>query len=161
MSGAAGLQAGAAAQGHGHFQLVAQQADDVGHAHRPGVGQTIYIRLANQHGVRTQCDGLEHVGAPADAAIHQHGHLAAHGLGHGGQGLGGGQGGVEGTASVVGDDHARRAAVQRLAGIVGVKNALEQHRQPGGLHQPAHVGPGGGVAQHAIEGAAVDGDCTR
>ena len=70
--GAAGMRGrGAAGQGHGHFQFVAEQAQHMGDTGGAGGGQPVDGGAAQQHGRCAQCQGLEHIGAAVDAAIDQ------------------------------------------------------------------------------------------
>ncbi len=50
------------------------------HALRPGDGEGVDLRAADEHGVGPQRQRLEHIGAPADAAVHQHRHRAGDGV---------------------------------------------------------------------------------
>ncbi len=78
----------------------------------------------------TQSQGFEKVGAAPDASVHQHqGVLAllAHRLHHTGQQLGGGGQGVQYAPTVIADDHACRADLQRLTGVLCLGDAFEQH----------------------------------
>ena len=139
----------AASQRHGHLQLIAQQADHVGHTLRATGGQGLRHRSPDQHATGTQCHGLEHIGAPAYAAIHQHGHGTCHGLRHTGQGHGGGRGGIERAPTVVGHDDPCRPRCHGLRGVGRVQHAFEQNGQAGDGPEPGDVVPGGGLVQRA------------
>jgi len=75
-------------------------------------------RPADQHRPRPQGQGLDHVGAAADAAVHVDLAAVADRGRHLGQGVGGGDHGVELAAAVVGHDHPGRARVQAGQGVV-------------------------------------------
>jgi hypothetical protein len=132
----------AAAQGHGDFQLIAQQAQHVGDAQGAGIGEAEDIGAADQHRVGAEGHGLEHVGAAADAAIHQQRQRCQPRAST-----------MRGSASAVGGacrGCARRgwrrslrppAAACGLAGVVGVEDALEDEGQAGVGLQPGDIVP--------------------
>src|SRR5512135_1835636 len=70
-------EAPATEQCQGPFHLRAQQSERVRHPGLPTGGQAVQRRAADHDAVRTECHGLDHVGAAAETAIDEHAELAA------------------------------------------------------------------------------------
>ena len=101
----------------------------MGHARSPSVGQPVHGRSATSTALAPSAMALEHIGAPADAAIHQHGHGARHGLRHT-ERAGGGRAVSSDAPTVVGnDDQPPRRHGLRWRQLV--QHALEQNGQGG------------------------------
>ncbi len=146
-----------AAHGHGvaelRLELVHVGLDALGAAAVDHVDEG----PADQNAVGAQSQGLEHVHAGADAAVHQDGQLAAHRVHDAGQDLGGGGALVQHPAAVVGDHDALGAGHQGLLGAPDGHDALEDKGLAGHLHHVAQLRHGlaaGGRGQVLQEGQA-------
>ncbi len=105
-------------------------------------GQGVDPRAADQAAAGAEGHGPHHVGAGADAAVHQHRQAVAHRIGDGRKRLDRGQRPVELPPAVVGDDQAVGADLDALAGVVGVENLLDDDGALPPLADPGQVGPG-------------------
>ncbi|CAN4046482.1 2,3,4,5-tetrahydropyridine-2,6-dicarboxylate N-acetyltransferase, partial [Dysosmobacter welbionis] len=148
----------------------------VGAAHSHGVGQLglqlFHIGLdalgtgtvhhgdegpADQHRVRAQGQGLEHVHAGADAAVHQNGHPAAHSVHDGGQHLCGRGALIQHPAAVVGHHDALGPGLQSFLGPGHGHDALDDEgllRHGNDLAQLLHSLAAGGGRHVLQEGQA-------
>ena len=116
----------------------------------------MHIGPADQCGPGPEGQGLQHIGAAADAAIDQHGQVLPDSIDDAWQHLCRGGNGVERAAAVVGDDEGIDVQAQSLSGVGRVQHALEDHGQMCLGLQPGDVIPGGGVVEHVVkEGAAT------
>ena len=112
----------------------------------PATGQAPEDRAADQDGAGAQGEGLEDVGAAADAAVDVDLDPVADRGGDLGEGVGGGDGGVELAAAVVGDHHPGGAGVHAGDRVVGAQDPLDHDREAGAVGQPGDdVGGEGGV----------------
>src|SRR5215207_3877636 len=84
----------AAGEAHGQLEVGDPVLEQLADARLAGEGEGVDVRAADQDGAGAQGDGLEDVGAAADAAVHQHGDAAGEGLDDGGEGVEGGDGAV-------------------------------------------------------------------
>src|SRR5207248_1819204 len=87
-------------------------------------------------------EGLERVGAAADAAIQQYRHFSGDGFEHVGQRFERGDGAIDLAATVVRDEDAVDAVVERARGVVTTDDAFENDRQLRLRAQPGNVVPG-------------------
>ena len=83
-------------------------------------------RAADEAKIRAQCQSLQHVGAAAKAAVHDHRHLVARGFADAGQHAQRRHGAVQLPSAVVGDHHAVQAVLARDAHGVFVDHAFDQ-----------------------------------
>mmetsp|Transcript_96320 Transcript_96320/g.297038 ORF Transcript_96320/g.297038 Transcript_96320/m.297038 type:complete len:308 (+) Transcript_96320:132-1055(+) len=148
-----------AAQAHDHLQLVLQH---VHHAHDAAVAvgsQGVEHGAADATALRTERDGLENVGAPADTAIDEDGKVLLcgtrllqriHDLR---QDLDSRPAGVELAATVVGEHAAGKAGLVGHDGVLPALDALQQHLHLGDGLEPGHVLPAEARVDVAADGA--------
>ena len=109
-------------------------------------------RSAEQNGPGSQRDRLEHVRPAPDAAIEEDRRPIADGIGDRGQCVEGRDRPVKLAAAMVGDDHAGRTLIDRLSRIIGMKDALDDDRQPCRPAEPSQVVPGArGIGEDLAE----------
>ena len=113
------------AHGHGVGQLGFQFVRVDLHALGAASVDHVHKGPPDQHGVRPQGQGLKDVQSGADAAVHQHGHFAAHGVRDGGEHLGGGGALIQHPATVVADHDAGCPGLQGLLRAPDGHDALE------------------------------------
>ena len=128
------------AQCVGHF--VAQQGEHALDTGLPAGGQSPQNGAADQDCGGPQRPGLDHIGAAADTAVHQHHSPAADRVNRPGKHLGGSRIAVELAPTMVGDDHPGSPRVQCGTRIVGMGDPLRHHGQPAQAGQPLDVPPG-------------------
>src|SRR6202043_68215 len=102
---------GEAAKRHRGAKLVSQNAHDLRDSAGTPHCQSPYVRPSDQHRARAQSEGLQHVGAAANAPVEQHGYAPVDGFGHAGQRLNRGGQGIKVTPAVIGNDDACRAMI--------------------------------------------------
>ena len=117
-----------AAHGHGVSQLGLQLFYVDLHAFGTAAVDHVHEGAGDEHRVSAQGQGLEHVHAGADAAVHENGHLAAHGVHDGGEDFCGGGALVQHAAAVVGHHDAAGTGLQGLLCAVYSHDALEDKR---------------------------------
>ena len=120
-----------AAHGHRVAQLAADLFDVGCHALRAVAVDHRHEWAADEHGVRAECQRLEHVRAGADAAVDENLHAAAHSVGNLRQDLGAGRRLTEHAAAVVGHDDCRSARLGGLLRAAHGHDALDDERHAG------------------------------
>ena len=133
--------------------LVAQQAQDMGHARRPRVGQPQTAGCPPAPPMAPSAMALS-TSVPGDAAIHQHRHGAATACTTG-RGDGGGGTGIE-VRPPVGHDEACRAHRHGLARVGGCTPWSKTGRRVMDW-EPGDVVPGGGMVQQAVRNRPLPG----
>jgi len=118
-------------QGKREVDLVAQQPQHAARARFALHRQPPEQRPAQQHGVGTHGERLEHVGATADPAVHEERTATRHGVGHLRERARGRHRRVQLTAPMVGDDHATGAVLECQPGVVAAHHALHINGQRG------------------------------
>jgi hypothetical protein len=116
----------AAGQGHGHFQFVAQQANDMGDAQRTSSSETPKIGSADKYGCSPEGHRDKCIAATTNAAIEQDGHATADTLHDIWQDLQAVYRTSQYATAVVRNHDAIAAEGQRVFCIVRVENAFEQ-----------------------------------
>ena len=106
------LDSAFAAHHHGGFDFVTEDVQHVGYALLSGVAQPPEERPAEHDRLRSEGYGFDDIGAPAYAAVEVDLNVVARGLRDFGEGLDGGDGGVEVAPSVVGDDKGVNAVLR-------------------------------------------------
>ena len=106
-----------------------------------GDGQAVDVGPADRHRVRAARHGLDDVGAVADAGVEQQCRLRADRLADRHEGVEGADRPVDLAAAVVGHHDRVDTGIERLPGIVGVQNTLEDDRQPRPVPQGRQVVP--------------------
>lgn len=96
---------------------------------------------ADESGVRAQSQRLEHIGAAPDAAIDEDGNPIVYCIDDIGQGVERGDGGVELSPAVVGNDQGASAEVESSPRISRVGDTLEDQGQPGAGGEPFERSP--------------------
>ena len=81
------LDARDAAKAHDPVNLAPEDVEDVGHTCLTSHGQAPKLRPADQAGVSTQCQRLDHIDTTPDAAIKENWNSLCHRLGHTGKSI--------------------------------------------------------------------------
>ena len=99
------------------------------------------IGTADKDGARSEREGLQHVGAPTDAAVHVDFGLSPGGLDDFPQHVRRGDCAVELSAAVIRDHDPLRAVCHRQSRVVGRQNSLQHERQRAEISQPVNRFP--------------------
>ena len=126
---------------HDAVDLAAVDLQHLCHAGLARHGQAPELRARDQHRVRPQHEGLDDIGAAPDAAVHQHGHTALHGVDDRRQRFQRTRSTVELPAAVVGDDEPVDTQLDRASRFGRVQHALQQQRPRPLRAQLRHVVP--------------------
>lgn len=119
------------------------------HAFLAGQGQPVEERSADQDGVGSEGQGLQHVGACAHTRVEQDRRPVADGLGDRPQRVEGSHRTVDLPAPVVRDDDAVDAVVEGEPGVVDGHDALQDDRAAPVVAQEREVRPAqSGVGEH-------------
>src|SRR5215210_90766 len=146
----------AARQAHREVEVRDEVLHDLAHPLGSGDPEPIDVRPAEQDRGGAQRQRLERVRAAADAAVEQHRHATVHRLEDARECVEGGDGAIDLATAVVGDDDPVHPSVHRATGVVGVKQPLEQDREPRALAQEGQVLPGQRRARVGVD-EALDG----
>ena len=91
--------------------------------------------------IRAKRDHPHHVKTGPHAAVHQHLHLALDRIGDGRQRPDRGQHAVKLPPAMVADDNAVGTETDRVAGVLRVQDALDDHRALPEIADPFQIGP--------------------
>ena len=127
-----------------HFAL-----EDLERLPRAGLaagGDTVEHGAAEQHEVGAERQGLDDVGAAAEAAVDEHAQPLAHRRDDRRQRLERGERAVELPPAMVGDDDAVGAVARRELCILDREDAFHQQLARPRVAQPGEIGPVGAIA---------------
>src|SRR6266404_8571759 len=118
-------------------EVGAQDFDGAIDAGFSGSGEAVGVGASAEHGFRAEAEGLDDVGAPANASVHQDFGLSVDGLDHLRQGPQRRGNAIELAAAMIGNGNCRRALIDGATRIVPSEDAFDYDRAAPRFANPA------------------------
>ena len=132
----------ASAQGQRASQLRAQHLEHLQNSFGAGHCESPEHGAADADGLRTERDGLHHIGAAPDSAVEQHRNASVNRRDNRRQKLDRGRNRVELASTVIGNDDRAYAPLDCESRVIGVRDAFQGDGQSCRLAKPINVLPG-------------------